>query len=1127
MSENLFDQGKQWHATSLQVVNWGGFEGAHRIELSTGVTLVSGASGTGKSTVLDAFTATLMPSDIAFNGASNDAVSGRARSDEQRNVASYLRGKIDDETEAGTGDVTARVLRGADGPTWGAVGVTFTSTTGDVLTAFRAYYLPRGAGRISSDGTTKMALSDGNIDLADLADVVGSKFDKRGLEKRFPGILVASSYSEFSERLFIRLGIGQHGNGMKALRLLARIQAGHAVKSVDDLYKSMVLETPDTYRAADRALEHFQDLEDAYEAMEDEHNKLKVLSTIEADYTAMELAAQNADMVDSFGVSRDGDTPWIIWCAEAEAAMLIEAERTNSAHRADALDRAKSAGEDERALETRKASIEAEKHEAGGGELTRLDHDIADLTEQAERARQAKVTFDLFTQALDTPLESREQLDATRVTAQAFLDTFDRQKNLLAEERAALVRESYPVSAEIQELKDERASLDGRDGRVGRDLHEARLAIAQAAGLDPSAFAFVAELVDVPKEHEEWRTAIETTLYGLARVLLIDERDLERVSRAIDPVTLRVRVNFQAVPTRDYVEPSADPAMISGKLRYKPGPYTAWVVDRIASSGIDHRCVDGPSELAGSDRRVTRSGQTRHGKAGAHGSSRGAHIIGFTSEERIAEINERLAELEVLSTQQGDQVQELASRETHLGDLRGAYQQVVSTPWSSIDVQGILDAIEERKARKAAILASNDRLAALDAELDGTVTQLEAARSRKHLAAGELSALERVHGELVDRSDLLQNTLERIAVAGRVHLTDDQRARLDAMHAQHGSPGNLDDFDKDRSRIKDAAGAESKAERDKVTERADALAKAFETFNTSWPDPSRGTALTDYPDFLEIVQHIQQTGLVERRAEWTRRVADWTGQDLVPLAGAFASSIEDIEDRLLPVNEILRRLDFGAHRRHLNITLRRLVNEEVRTFQATLRKLASGTTSDMSETAVHDRFMALRDFLNPLRTTPTAYPTPSGKARPAPPSRRDALLDVRRHVKITAQALDDAGVAQATYDLLGQKSGGESQELISFIVGAALTYQLGDAESPVPTYTLITMDEAFIKADSEFTGRAVAAWKGLGFQLLISAPNEKTSGLEPHVDSIVAITKSPQGYSRATHIRRADEPVPE
>ena len=91
----------QWLAESMQLVNWGGFEGHHTIVFADSATLLSGASGTGKSTLLDAYIALMMDSNTPFNGASNDNVTGRARSGEQRSILSYMRGKIDASREPG------------------------------------------------------------------------------------------------------------------------------------------------------------------------------------------------------------------------------------------------------------------------------------------------------------------------------------------------------------------------------------------------------------------------------------------------------------------------------------------------------------------------------------------------------------------------------------------------------------------------------------------------------------------------------------------------------------------------------------------------------------------------------------------------------------------------------------------------------------------------------------------------------------------------------------------------------------------------------------------------------------------------------------------------------------------
>ena len=49
-----------------------------------------------------------------------------------------------------------------------------------------------------------------------------------------------------------------------------------------------------------------------------------------------------------------------------------------------------------------------------------------------------------------------------------------------------------------------------------------------------------------------------------------------------------------------------------------------------------------------------------------------------------------------------------------------------------------------------------------------------------------------------------------------------------------------------------------------------------------------------------------------------------------------------------------------------------------------------------------------------------------------------------------------------------------------------------------------------MKSDSEFAGRSVAAWQGLGFQLIVGAPLDKVTALEPHVDLVLSMTKDPK-----------------
>jgi hypothetical protein len=70
----------------------------------------------------------------------------------------------------------------------------------------------------------------------------------------------------------------------------------------------------------------------------------------------------------------------------------------------------------------------------------------------------------------------------------------------------------------------------------------------------------------------------------------------------------------------------------------------------------------------------------------------------------------------------------------------------------------------------------------------------------------------------------------------------------------------------------------------------------------------------------------------------------------------------------------------------------------------------------------------------------------------------------------------------------------------------------------------VFLDEGFVKSDAQFAGRAMAAWRGLGFQLIVGAPLDKVTALEPHMDLSLSVTKDlVTGYSFITPFADASE----
>jgi uncharacterized protein YPO0396 len=927
-------------------------------------------------------------------------------------------------------------------------------------------------------------------------------------------MFVATTYTEFAQRLFDRLGIGAGGDGAKALRLLARIQAGQQVRTVDGLYKAMVLEQPATYAAADNAAKHFDDLDAAYQEMQTAAEKQRTLARLPQLWHDREQALADEQLIDTFGATRTDDTPFLLWQLRTRDQLLDAAARASRESRILLKERCRVAREEQTLLKGELARIEEAQRAAGGDTIERLRAEIeasqaAYDSTSARRAKFAEATADLGIDPTTAAAFAAAQADA-----ETFLVELPGRLEEMSNELQGLRKQAWPAQARREELVAERESLQGRTGRVPRRLHEARLAIAAAAGIDPAELPFVAELVDVAPGEQGWRRAAEVTLYSIARVLLVDDRRLQHLSRAIDPVRLPIRINFEGVALRPHVNETGDPSYVSGKLLHKESPFSWWIRERVSRRSTDHLCVEAPADLDGNGPRVTRNGQTRDGRRGAHGDLTDASIIGFSSADRLAEIDVEVRRLDETLGQLQRQERELDKQGKLLHQLEGARRWVLASEWADIDVNSAQARLTDKQDELGRLLTANDVLAALEGEHTRVERDLFTAQEKAVRAKDQLDSAEDQYAKLCEQQDDTTREIDRIDAEGAVTLTADQAEYLDTVFTEVGSLDNLAEFDRSLPRLRSRLAERTSRAREKAGGATTALVEIFQQFHSRWTDPNRGVGIDSYPMYRDILDQIVATGLAERRQEWRRRLSEWSGQDLVPLSGAFGAAFDEIRSRLDPVNDILATLPFGPSNDRLRISLRVLHSDDVARFRKQLTQLASGVTGDVSDEQAEQRFLQLRSFIATIRK-------PDRGSQPAAVN-RDVYLDVRRHVEITAVRVDAHGRELATYASLGGKSGGETQELMAFIVGAALRYQLGD-EDRRPRFAPVFLDEGFIKADSEFAGRSVQAWKKLGFQLIVGAPLDKVTALEPAMRLILAVTKSPQGYSHVTRLRAIDD----
>ncbi len=1098
-------RGQQWIARDLQLVNWGGYDGGpHRVRFSPTATLLCGGSGSGKSTLMDAYIALLMPHTTPFNGASNGGVVGRPRGKDQRNILSYARGKLDESrTDEGT---KVRVLRGEDRDIWTGIAMTWVDPTGALFSAVRAWYVPVAA-RTLEDVTAVRATRDDAFDLMDLAAAAAARFGKPAVAAT--GLTPFDTDRDFTARLHSTLGIGAAGGGHKAVSLLGRIQAGQQITTVDDLYKRMVLEEPETLAAADAVVAHFDQLAATHERMRVAAQQVRVLTPIREHRKALRAATERRDTIEHIGSFDDESSPAARWRAERRLSLLRAVEQEVRQRHGEAVAVVQE-------QESRLASAELERDglaqtlsASGGDRLERARHECRGAEERLLSVGKQRQRLDDALTVLGGPVATAAEF--AELTARARAEAVgEAAREAARTEFAEAMAQQRDARGTLTGLEAERSGAQRRRDNIPQPLHEARAALAAAARLTPEDLPFVGELVEVRTEYEVWREAINLALGSFATTMLIDAAHLSSFRTAIDAVRTGTRIRYEGVHT-GLRGPALDDRTLPGRLDYRRTPFTGWLQD-VLTSRFDYVCVETPGQLGQHRKALTRTGQLSRGSRGAHGGHGRLNVLGFTNSRLIARLGEQIDEARAALATCDAAVERAVKNLNAVDERRAALATVLDLAWDEVDVVAAEGDRDHWLSVIEKITGGNPELGDLQRRHNEAKQKADVLREALGKAKGDRDALAAKWSRTTDEVDIAQGLLDVVGAGDGVDgvgagVDPVQRAYLeDLFEAPAGAELTepalaLADFDSALRRAAERLRAEQAAASAAIEAARGALGQTFETFLDRWPNPN---LMADpdgaYGDFETILSDLETHGLHELKLEWRDSLLTLSGNDLTNLDGTLVRAIREIKDRIEPINAILADLPFADDRHRLRIDTQENHSAVRQRFRRDLRQVRAyidRASTDADRQAAYARMV---DVIGRLRRTAPDFAD---------------LVDVRNHVRVSAEKVQAETMAHvALYDHIGEKSGGESQELVAFIVGAALRYQLGDAGAARPRYAPVFLDEALIKADAHFTGRAIGAWRGLGFQLVIGAPNDKYSAIEPHVDVEYDILKDTRGHSR-------------
>lgn len=1082
---------EQWRLERLILCNWGGFGGIHIIDIHRDSALLSGASGAGKSTILDAYTALLNPAR-PFNVASNDA-GERRRSEGTRTTLTYVRGQYDRAERDGV--LVPRVLRGDGQDTWSAIAAVFAASGGIRQSLLRLFFAPQEA-HAWPDMNQTYGIFDGRIDkhhIELLEPLATSSFRKDHVEKALPGLRVLSQ-TQYVEQVRTKLHIGASADGAaKAMKLLHELQSGKPQPSVDALFKQMVLEEPITFKEADKAIDSFDKLDEGYREIKSKEEQHEVLQNIDEDHDKFVDAQADIDRIDTLRVTGSEASPFVLWAsrrkAEAYEDNILEAEAELEAARSEQADWTQKKQD----FEAKQADADERYRIGGGGSREAAEQEIERLGQQRGRIERARGLFENKILSFVASPTSAHEFAAAQAQACKFLGGYDRELAGLTSQERELSGVYYPLKNKREELQAELQHLKTHKGNIPSGRHQMRVAFAEAAGLQVSDLPFVGELIDMHADHEEWRTAADAVLGGFAFTLLVDQSKLRHLRRSVNGIRTPVRIPFEGVPFGVRVPEAASAATLAGRLIVADGPFAGWLRGHL-NRAYDYDCVESADQLVDDGgSRVTREGQTQRGQRGAHGGNM-QRRIGFSNEGRQREVQ---AEIDAMTEKIDDldkKLDGLGSAKTRLGQQKAAWETVRDTVWTDIDVNAVDAAIAGQEKILARLKAGSPELDELDRLRKQYKQDAEQAGKEANRAEFAGDEFEKQAIQLREEVAALQPVISALESDDSIRLTDEQTEALNTRAGQVADwDGTASTFDAViRAIRKDIENDLSGAKKD-LTAAADRMTSAFGRFQDRWFDPNRGIGLASYEDYLAILTDLRGHGLAQQRQNWSRKVIEYSGDRLSVLNNSYGRAKDDITERLRPISHILRQIPFGNRPdTNLDITANHRHPQGVKEFQQKLRDLAGeAMIPSLDDEAAEAKFEAIRSVLSEVRSNAQS---------------RSELLDVRRHLKVTAQVLERE-LPVSAYDHIGDKSGGEAQMITAFICGAALRYQLGDEDRDRPRFAPVVLDEAFIKADGRYTKQSVEAWQLLGFQLVIGAPEDKFNAIEPAVGLVIGVTK--------------------
>lgn len=1102
----------QYRITRLQVFNWGTFSNIHDIPISESGFLFVGASGSGKSTLLDAMVTLLFPNPN-YNAAAREGEQRRG----DRSILTYVRGAWSTKTESeglGSQRVKTQYLR--QGATFSAIALTFSDRTGDQKQLMLVAAIKKSANEETGVNRRYYVL-DGEyrFQAKDFEGFAHSGFDWRWLKGRLPAGRVFERFAAYNDAFCELFSI----RDKTALKLLAKAQSAKNLGDLNSFLRNFMLEAPQTFSMAEKLVEEFNDLNDAHQSVVTAREQTEILRRARDAWTKREeaLSCMASLELEKRSVPR--------WRLETKLGLLT-ADLPTFVRRKDETEKLLLAAR--RKEDDAQETLEGLKRRhwlSGGEQISLLKKERVRAEERLEECLSRRNKAAIHLEKFGTPMPtSNKGWIALVADLKTFVNEAQERSERRRAERDDRIARKRDLSKDFEETAAEIRAMRERPSNIPSKILALRSRLAAALELPEDALPFVGELLQVKKEEARWQGAIERVLHNFALSILVADEHYKAFSNHVDEATLGERLVYFRVktPVKDLPD-TFRPGTIPTKLELASGPWRAWL-EKELDERFSYFCAETMEDFRRFKTAVTLRGQVKHSEVRHEKDDRHAvndrrrWVTGFSNADKLALFEEHAravaGEIEKIDAE----VRRLEKEAQEEAVKEAAAQTVLNCEWHEIDAEDAKAKLRTIETNLNALLEQNEDLKALEEEI---VKAEGECKRRREITVKQNTAFETARATLAERQKAIETCRGELqgVVADPTVLDEASLAKVAERAGRYEGGVSLSTLESCVKSIEmQILNANALAEKTAALSLADALGE-FGSFLEKWPAYKAILAPNEEAagEFFEKLDELERDGLPAHEERFRKLLADQSFEHVVHLQQEILRARKEILSRMEVVNASLEMAPFSRlaeGESHLKIEVKNVQRQDITDFRNELSGLLQGAWDDLSSEGAEARFSQIKKLVERLDPTNSDAEVQRW---------RKLVLDVRQHVEFTAYELDEAGNVIETYLSGSGKSGGQRQKLTTTCLAAALRYQLGNSEEGLPVFAPVILDEAFDKADSDFTDLSMNIFRRFGFQMIVATPEKSIVTLEPYIGGAFYVVMKDRMHSSGLSVRYDEE----